>query len=97
MRSTNCQKPLDSYSHRHVDASRQWYSGKRVQKVSVEPSIQPIFQVENGCNVNRNTAQNEEEVEESQADQHLIKRVFPHVPIEKGIKTRLAKGNVQGA
>ena len=77
--------PFDGDCHRHVDASRQGDSSKRVQKVSVEPSIQPVFQIENGGNVNRNPTQNEEEVEESQADQHLIKRVFPHVPFKKNI------------
>ena len=48
--------PFDGDGHGHVNATRQGYGGKRVQKVSVEPRVELIFQVKDGRNVDRNTA-----------------------------------------
>ncbi len=70
--------------HSHVNAAGQRYGGEWIDAVGVQRCIQPIFQAENRCDVNRYRTHDKHQVKEGQSQQHLIERVLPHLPETHG-------------
>ena len=75
--------PFNCEGQSHVNASSEGDGGQGIEEVRVEDRVEPALQLEDGRNVNRNSSQDEQDVEAGQHDQQVVERVLSHFPANK--------------